>query len=50
VQVLDGAARITIGGTDHVVEAGEMLIMPADIPHALNADEPFKMLLVMIRS
>ncbi|MFO8080346.1 MAG: cupin domain-containing protein [Armatimonadota bacterium] len=50
VQVLDGAARITIGGTDHAVEAGEMLIMPADIPHALHADEAFKMLLVMIRS
>lgn len=50
VFVLDGAARITIGGDDHTVEAGEMLIMPADIPHALHADEAFKMLLVMIRS
>ncbi|MFP4249948.1 MAG: cupin domain-containing protein [Armatimonadota bacterium] len=50
VQVIDGAARITIGGSDHIVEAGEMLIMPADIPHALHADEAFKILLVMIRS
>lgn len=49
VYVLDGVAEITIGGEEHAVEAGEMLIMPADIPHALHADEPFKMLLVMIR-
>ena len=50
VYILDGAARITIGTDEHTVSAGEMLIMPADIPHALNADEAFKMLLVMIRS
>ncbi|MFW6437749.1 MAG: cupin domain-containing protein [Armatimonadota bacterium] len=50
VHVLDGAARITIGNDDHTVAAGEMIIMPADIPHALHADEAFKMLLVMIRS
>lgn len=50
VHVLDGSARITIGGDDHTVKAGEMLIMPADIPHALQADAAFKMLLVMIRS
>ncbi len=50
VHVLEGAGQITIGGAEHTVEAGEMLIMPADIPHALHADEPFKMLLVMIRS
>ena len=50
VYVLDGTARITIAEDDHSVEAGEMLIMPADIPHALHADEAFKMLLVMIRS
>jgi quercetin dioxygenase-like cupin family protein len=50
VYVLDGAALITIADDEHTVEAGEMLIMPADIPHALHADEAFKMLLVMIRS
>ena len=50
VYVLDGAARITIAGDDNTVEAGEMFIMPAYIPHALHADEAFKMLLVMIRS
>lgn len=49
VQVLDGSARITIGGKEHKVAAGEMIIMPAEVPHALHADEKFKMLLIMIR-
>ena len=33
-----------------LVKAGEMLVMPADVPHALKAVEPFKMMLTMIRS
>lgn len=49
VHILDGQADITIGETKHQVKAGEMLIMPANIPHALQADVRFKMLLVMIR-
>ena len=49
VHVVDGVARVTIASEEHSVEAGQMLIMPADVPHALQADEPFKMLLVMIR-
>lgn len=49
VQILDGQAEITIGGEKHKVKAGEMLIMPANVPHALHAPERFKMLLVMIR-
>ena len=49
VHILDGKARITIGGRPMDVGAGEMLVMPANIPHALHADERFKMLLVMIR-
>ena len=49
VQILDGSARITIGGEEHVVSAGEMIIMPANVPHALHADQKFKMLLIMIR-
>ena len=49
VLILDGKARITIGGQSNVVAAGEMIIMPADVPHALQADERFKMLLIMIR-
>ncbi len=50
VQVLDGRAEITIEGKPLDVAAGQMLIMPADKPHALTAAERFKMLLTMIRS
>jgi quercetin dioxygenase-like cupin family protein len=48
--VLDGQAQITIGGKPHRVHNGEMIIMPANVSHALHAEERFKMLLVMIRS
>ncbi len=50
VQVLDGRARITIEGKPFDVAAGQMIIMPADKPHAVNAVKRFKMLLTMIRS
>ena len=49
VYLLDGKAEITVGGETNSVSAGEMMIMPANIAHALRAIEPFKMLLVMIR-
>lgn len=49
VQILDGKAEITIGGKTNEAQSGEMLIMPANVPHALRAPERFKMLLVMIR-
>ena len=50
VHVLEGTAEVFIDGVPHTVQAGEMIIMPAHIPHAVKAVEPFKMLLVMIRS
>lgn len=50
VHVLDGSARVTIGGDAQTVSAGQILIMPAHVAHAVHADEAFKMLLVMIRS
>lgn len=50
VQVIDGEARITVSGTDYTVKTGEMIIMPANQPHSLHAEVPFKMMLVMIRS
>ena len=50
VQIVDGTAAITIDGTLHQVQAGEMIIMPANRPHSLKAEVPFKMLLVMIRA
>ncbi len=49
VYILDGSAKITIGGTPQNVNKGDMLIMPANISHALHAETRFKMLLVMIR-
>lgn len=49
VQILDGTADITIDGKTQKVKAGEMIIMPAHVPHALKAEERFKMLLIMIR-
>ena len=49
VQVLDGSARIKIGGEDVRVSDGEIIIMPANVPHAVAAEEKFKMLLTMIR-
>ncbi len=49
VQILDGKAEITIGGDSQMVQTGDLLIMPADISHALHATERFKMLLTMIR-
>ena len=50
VHLLEGEAEITIGGEPRKVGAGQMLIMPAHVPHALHATEQFKMLLIMIRS
>ena len=49
VQVLEGNAEITIGGEMITVTAGQALLMPADIPHALHAPERYKMLLTMIK-
>lgn len=49
VQILDGRSEITIGGKTATVSAGESIIMPANVPHALRAVERFKMLLTMIR-
>jgi quercetin dioxygenase-like cupin family protein len=50
VWVLAGKAEVTIAGEPHRLAAGEMIIMPANRPHALKAVARFKMLLVMIRS
>jgi quercetin dioxygenase-like cupin family protein len=47
--VLDGAAELTIGGKKVAAKAGESVLMPANVPHALHARQRFKMLLVMVR-
>jgi quercetin dioxygenase-like cupin family protein len=50
VLVLDGEAGIMVAGKRHRVRNGEMMILPANKPHALKATKRFKMLLVMIKS
>jgi quercetin dioxygenase-like cupin family protein len=50
VQVLDGEVEITISKNPFHLKQGEMIIMPANKPHALKAVKHFKMLLTMIRS
>lgn len=50
VQVVEGAAEITISGQPHQLQGGEMILMPAGQPHALKALKRFKMILTMIRS
>ncbi len=50
VEVIDGSASIIIEGTERKVIKGQQIIMPADKPHTVNADERFKMVLVMIRN
>ncbi len=50
VQVVEGKALVKINGTGHEVSCGESIIMPANISHALDAIEPFKMILTMIKA
>lgn len=51
VQIVDGEAEITIAGEPHIVSKGEIIIMPANVPHALQAiNGPYKMILTMIKS
>jgi len=49
VNVIDGEAEVTISGTAHTLSEGQMIILPANQPHALKANKRFKMLLVMLR-
>ena len=49
VQVIDGKAEIRIDGKLSVLQTGESIIMPANMPHALFAPERFKMILTMIK-
>ena len=47
VTVLEGKGRFTVGGAMFYLEAGETLIMPKDVPHAVYGEERFKMQLVV---
>ena len=48
VHVLEGTGRFTVGGKEHLVHAGEGLVMPAGIPHSVYAPEAFKWILTVI--
>lgn len=50
VVALDGVGKITIDGEEHELKAGETIVMPAQKPHAVFAQEQFKMLLIVIFS
>ena len=47
---VEGTAEVTIAGLPHHVSAGDILLLPANKPHALRATTPFKMILVMIKA
>ena len=49
VNVIEGEAEIMISGKAHTVKEGELIIMPANQPHAVQAQKRFKMMLVMVR-
>lgn len=50
VQIIEGEAEITLDSKSIKVSAGSTIILPADIPHSLKANERFKMMLTMIRN
>jgi quercetin dioxygenase-like cupin family protein len=50
VQVLDGEAELRIGGRKVLARAGQLVVMPASVPHAVKAPRRFKMLLTMLRA
>ena len=50
VVILDGTCEITIAGESNFLSEGQMVIMPANVPHALEATEAFKMMLIMLKA
>jgi quercetin dioxygenase-like cupin family protein len=50
VHILDGEAELTIGGKQVRAGTGELVIMPANVPHSVRAPQRFKMLLIMVRA
>jgi quercetin dioxygenase-like cupin family protein len=50
VNLIEGEAEVIISGKINLVKRGEIIIMPANEPHALKAQEKFKMMLVMIKN
>ncbi|HEX7493338.1 MAG TPA: cupin domain-containing protein [Bacteroidales bacterium] len=50
ITVVDGKGEVIIGGKSFILSSGQSIIMPANITHAVNAVEKFKMVLTMIKS
>jgi quercetin dioxygenase-like cupin family protein len=50
VYALDGTGKITIDGKEHLLHTGQAIVMPANVPHAVFAEERFKMLLTVLFS
>jgi quercetin dioxygenase-like cupin family protein len=50
VTVLEGEAEVKIAGEPFLLGEGDMIVMPAEVPHALRAVDRFKMLLVMVKA
>ena len=48
--VVDGEAEISIAGEANAVRAGQVILMPANVPHAVRAEQRFKMILTMVRA
>lgn len=49
VQILDGKAEITVGGVPHILEEGQIIVMPKNVSHSLKALEKFKMILTVVK-
>ena len=49
VQVLDGVGILTVDGEAHTVAAGQTIVLPAKVPHAVDAPQDFKMLLTVVK-
>lgn len=49
VQIVEGKAEVSIDGKQQIVGEGQLILMPANIPHALQAVEAFKMCLTMLK-
>ena len=48
VTVLEGTGKFTVGGVEHLVGSGEVLVMPANVPHAVYGQENFKWMLTVV--
>jgi len=48
VYVMDGQAEVTIGGEKHLVDAGQTILMPAEVPHAVSAPQRMKFMLTVV--